>query len=96
MATGQALETLRLAGAYRVSYREVFHTGDIHSGSYVPELHLSDPDGFTITAGGPGPHAPGRNPRAQTEARNGIPLGTFAECHNPTPLRFPASAGRHN
>lgn len=57
-ATGQALETLHMNGAYCVFYREEFHAGDIHNGSYVLQVNLSDPDGFTITAGGPDAYRP--------------------------------------
>ena len=34
-------------------YREEFHAGNTANGAYVCHLVLSDPDGFTIQAGGP-------------------------------------------
>lgn len=54
---GQAIETLRLAGAYCVGYGQVFRQGDARTGSYVAHLQLSDPLGFTWQAGGPGAYA---------------------------------------
>ena len=51
---GQALETLRLTGAYCVGYQQVFRAGDATTGSYVVHLRLTDPDGYTWQAGGPG------------------------------------------
>jgi hypothetical protein len=53
-AGGSAIETLHLPGAYCVYYGEEFIQGDVTFGSYVCELTLSDPDGFTMQAGGPG------------------------------------------
>ena len=50
---GQAIETLRMAGAYCVSYQQVFREGDATTGSYLVHLRLTDPDGFTWQAGGP-------------------------------------------
>ena len=52
-AGGSAVETVSMAGAYCVFYEEVFTRGDIHTGSYILNLDLSDPDGFTMYAGGP-------------------------------------------
>jgi hypothetical protein len=43
---GAALETRR-------RYREAFVAGDAQNGAYVCQLVLSEPDGFTIQAGGP-------------------------------------------
>lgn len=50
---GTALETLALAGAYCVGYREEFAAGDEQDGAYRCLLTLADPDGFTMRAGGP-------------------------------------------
>ena len=50
---GSALETLALGAAYCVRYREEFVAGDAQDGAYVCHLVLSDPDGFTMQAGGP-------------------------------------------
>lgn len=50
-ADGPVVETLRLAAAYCVHHREVFTASDIHTGSYILYLTLSDPDGFTMHAG---------------------------------------------
>ncbi|WP_310397303.1 type VI secretion system tube protein TssD [Hymenobacter sp.] len=52
-AGGAALETLALAGAYCVDYQEEFVAGAVGNGAYVCHLVLSDPDGWTIEAGGP-------------------------------------------
>ncbi len=52
-ATGQALETLSMAGAYCVGYGEDFIEGDVHTGAYQCRLTLTDPDGFTLHVGGP-------------------------------------------
>ena len=53
MAGGAALETLLLKAAYCVSYHEEFTAGDAGHGAYVCHLVLSDPDGWTLQAGGP-------------------------------------------
>ena len=50
---GSPVETLALGAAYCVNYQEEFVSGDVNNGSYVCHLVLSDPDGFTIQAGGP-------------------------------------------
>ena len=50
---GSVLETLTLAAAYCVSYHEQFRHGEVGSGAYECYLTLSDPDGWTLTAGGP-------------------------------------------
>ena len=47
------LETLRLPAAYCVRYHEQFVSGDAQGGAYQCFLTLSDPDGWTLTAGGP-------------------------------------------
>jgi hypothetical protein len=52
-ATGSAIETLHLAAAYCVGYRESFASGDTSTGAYQCHLTLSDPDGFTLLPGGP-------------------------------------------
>ena len=52
-AGGSVLETLSLKGAYCVSYHEQFASGDAQGGAYQCFLTLSDPDGWTLTAGGP-------------------------------------------
>jgi hypothetical protein len=52
-AGGGALETLLLPAAYCVSYAEAFVAGDAQNGAYVCHLVLSEPDGFTMQAGGP-------------------------------------------
>ena len=52
-AGGSPLESLRLPAAYCVSYDEDFAAGTGGDGAYVCHLVLSDPDGFTIQAGGP-------------------------------------------
>ena len=52
-AGGRVLETLDLKAAYCVSYYEQFRHGDVGGGSYQCYLTLSDPDGWTLTAGGP-------------------------------------------
>jgi hypothetical protein len=52
-AGGGALETLLLPAAYCVSYEEQFVAGDAQNGAYVCHLVLSEPDGFTMQAGGP-------------------------------------------
>ena len=54
-AGGPAVETLSfVTGAYCVNHREEFWAGDAQSGAYLLYLTLSDPDGFTMHAGGPG------------------------------------------
>ena len=50
---GSVLETLSLKGAYCVVYHEQFISGDEQGGAYQCLLTLSDPDGWTLTAGGP-------------------------------------------
>ncbi|HEX8329683.1 MAG TPA: type VI secretion system tube protein TssD [Hymenobacter sp.] len=50
---GSPVETLALGAAYCVSYHEEFVSGSGTDGAYVCHLVLSDPDGFTIQAGGP-------------------------------------------
>jgi hypothetical protein len=50
---GSAIETLRLPGAYCTSYQEVFQAGNALDGAYQCQLVLSDPEGFTLQAGGP-------------------------------------------
>ena len=50
---GSPVETLALGAAYCVNYQEEFVSGDATNGAYVCHLVLSDPDGFTIQAGGP-------------------------------------------
>ena len=52
-ATGSAIETLHLAAAYGVGYRESFAAGDTGTGAYQCHLTLSDPSGFTLLQGGP-------------------------------------------
>lgn len=52
-ASRNALETLHMAGAYCVSYRENFAAGNTSTGAYQCHLTLSDPDGFTLAPGGP-------------------------------------------
>ena len=52
-AGGSVLETLDLKAAYCVSYDERFRHGAANGGSYQCYLTLSDPDGWTLTAGGP-------------------------------------------
>ncbi len=52
-AGGSVLETLALQAAYCVSYHEQFRHGDANGGAYQCYLTLSDPDGWTLTAGGP-------------------------------------------
>ena len=47
---GTTLETLALAGAYCVGYREEFAAGDGQDGAYRCFLTLADPDGFTINS----------------------------------------------
>lgn len=53
MAGGRTLETLSMAAAYCVSYQETFAAGDVRGGAYQAFLTLTDPDGWTLTAGGP-------------------------------------------
>lgn len=48
---GSVLETLSLKAAYCVAYHEQFASGDGQSGAYQCLLTLSDPDGWTLTAG---------------------------------------------
>ncbi|MDQ2770396.1 MAG: M91 family zinc metallopeptidase [Bacteroidota bacterium] len=50
---GGVLETLRLEQAYCVAYAEQFISGDAGSGAYQCLVTLSDPSGWTLTAGGP-------------------------------------------
>jgi hypothetical protein len=50
---GSMLETLELKAAYCVSYHEQFVSGDARGGAYQCFLTLSDPDGWTLQAGGP-------------------------------------------
>lgn len=50
---GSAIETLHLAAAHCVAYAEEFYHGDGTLGSYVCTLTLSDPNGWTLQAGGP-------------------------------------------
>ncbi|GAA4051496.1 hypothetical protein GCM10022409_42890 [Hymenobacter glaciei] len=50
---GSVLETLELKAAYCVSYHEQFVSGDARGGAYQCYLTLSDPGGWTLTAGGP-------------------------------------------
>ena len=45
--SGQALETLSMAGAYCVLYNQSFRSGDTTTGSYVVHIRLTDPAGFT-------------------------------------------------
>ena len=52
-AGGAARETLVLKAAFCVRYQEEFVAGDTAAGAYVCHLELSDPDGFTMQAGGP-------------------------------------------
>ena len=52
-AGGQPVETLRLPGAYCISYHEQFSSRDVSGGAYQCTLTLSDPTGWTIQAGGP-------------------------------------------
>ena len=53
--SGAAIETLHLPAAYCVHYDEYFDDGTSGGGdgAYVCHLALSDPDGWTLTAGGP-------------------------------------------
>lgn len=52
-AGGQTMETLALAGAYCVAYAEKFVAGAAGGGAYQAFVTLSDPEGFTLQAGGP-------------------------------------------
>lgn len=52
-AGGSPLESLRMAAAYCVSYHEAFSAGDAQGGAYQAFLTLTDPDGWTLAAGGP-------------------------------------------
>ena len=52
-AGGAAQETLVLKAAFSVRYQEELVAGDTTAGAYVCHLVLSDPDGFTMQAGGP-------------------------------------------
>jgi hypothetical protein len=52
-AGGSVLETLALKAAYCVVYHESFADGDARTGAYQCQLTLSDPDGWTLQAGGP-------------------------------------------
>ncbi len=51
-AGGSVSETLHLQAAYCVSYEEEFVAGSEAAGAYVCHLTLSDPEGWTLTAGG--------------------------------------------
>ena len=74
-AGGSPLETLALGAAYCVLYREEFHAGNTANGAYVCHLVLSDPDGFTIQAGGPA--AAFVAPAARNHAGPGAALGAL-------------------
>ena len=50
---GGAVETLSLTAAYCVRYHEQFVHGDARGGAYQAVVTLSDPEGWTLTAGGP-------------------------------------------
>ena len=52
-AGGSVVETLALKAAYCVRYHEQFVHGDAQGGAYQCYLTLSDPDGWTLAAGGP-------------------------------------------
>ena len=52
-AGGSVSETLHLQAAYCVHYHEEFVAGSETAGAYVCYLTLSDPDGWTLMAGGP-------------------------------------------
>ncbi len=52
-AGGSVLETLHLQAAYCVSYHERFRHGAQGGGAYQCYVTLSDPNGWTLTAGGP-------------------------------------------
>lgn len=51
---GRVTEHVTFATGYCVLYREVFNSGDITTGSYRCEVHISDPAGFTYGIGAPG------------------------------------------
>jgi hypothetical protein len=50
---GGVVETLALKAAYCVAYHEQFVRGDARGGAYQCVVTLSDPDGWTLSAGGP-------------------------------------------
>jgi hypothetical protein len=50
---GSVVETLELKAAYCVAYHEQFVSGDAQGGAYQCVVTLSDPDGWTLNAGGP-------------------------------------------
>lgn len=54
---GSAIETVQMTGAYCVSYAEGFRAGDAQNGAYQAFVTLTDPDGFTMQAGGAGTFA---------------------------------------
>lgn len=72
-ASRNALETLHMAGAYCVSYRENFASGDTSTGAYQCHITLSDPGGFTLLPGGPGRAFVAPNARA-----HGVPAAAAA------------------
>ncbi len=83
-AGGQALETLRMAGAYCVGYGQRFVEGHLvegsnvpTEGSYVAYLTLSDPDGFTWKVGGPGAYV------APSAGAHGLPAAVSLVAPNP-------------
>lgn len=62
---GQAIETLSMAGACCVDYGHRFQEGHLSAdgqtvteSSYVAYMTLTDPDGYTWQAGGPGTYVP--------------------------------------
>jgi hypothetical protein len=50
---GSVVETLELKAAYCVAYHEQFVSGDARGGAYQCIVTLSDPGGWTLSAGGP-------------------------------------------
>ena len=78
---GHLLETLRLPGAYCISYHEQFTSSDVSGGSYQCFITLSDPTGWTIEPGGPAgafvaPAARDHGvPGAAAAAASGVVLG---------------------
>jgi hypothetical protein len=50
---GSVVETLDLKAAYCVAYHEQFLSGDARGGAYQCIVTLSDPGGWTLSAGGP-------------------------------------------
>lgn len=50
---GATLETLHLPAAYCVHYEELFRAGDVGDGAYTFHARLTDPQGWTLTKGGP-------------------------------------------